>query len=174
MIKYLSTLCLLPLLVGSTYATDSSITITGYLKDGACSVAVDSQDFTVDLMSNVAKQLDHVGAVTPTIPFKIVFDKCDSSVIAVKIGYVGVSDDDVKELLRTDSGDNAASGVGIQILDNNKTPIPLNAAQSSLNWTTLTPSQSNTVGFHARLMATRFPVTAGNISATANFTLEFQ
>ncbi|MFQ6364740.1 type 1 fimbrial protein, partial [Serratia marcescens] len=33
---------------------------------------------------------------------------------------------------------------------------------------------SNTLGFYARLMATRAPVTAGTVTATANFTLEFQ
>ena len=42
------------------------------------------------------------------------------------------------------------------------------------SWTTLTPSQANTLNFYARLMATQVPVTAGHVNATATFTLEFQ
>lgn len=172
--KYLPILCLLPLVAGYAHAADSTITITGYLKDNACSVSVDSQDFTVDLLSNAAKQFKQVGAVTSAIPFKIVFDKCGSSATAVRVGYVGTSDSDNTTLLKIDAGTNAASGIGVQILDRDKTPIPLNAAQDSLKWTTLTAGQSNTLGFYARLMATRAPVMAGTMTATANFTLEFQ
>lgn len=90
------------------------------------------------------------------------------------MGYVGTSDGDNITLLKIDAGTNAASGIGVQILDSDKTPIPLNAAQDSLKWTALTAGQSNTLGFYARLMATRAPVTAGTVTATANFTLEFQ
>ncbi|NRF77466.1 fimbrial protein, partial [Citrobacter braakii] len=151
--KYLPILCLLPLVAGYAHAADSTITITGYLKDNACSVSVDSQDFTVDLLSNAAKQFKQVGAVTSAIPFKIVFDKCGSSATAVCVGYVGTSDSDNTTLLKIDAGTNAASGIGVQILDRDKTPIPLNAAQDSLKWTTLTAGQSNTLGFYARLMA---------------------
>ncbi len=172
--KYLSILCLLPFFVANSHGADSTITITGYLKDNACSVSVDTQDFTVDLMSNAAKQLYRVGAVTLAVPFKIVFDKCGGSATAVRVGYVGPSDGDNSTLLKIDTGNNAASGMGIQILDKDMNLIPLNAAQASLNWTSLTPGQSNTLGFYARLMATRSPVTAGTVTATANFTLEFE
>ncbi|EMF07316.1 fimbrial protein [Serratia marcescens] len=172
--KCLSILCFLPFITGGAHAADSTITITGYLKDNACSVAVDYQDFTVDLMNSAAKQLYRVGAVTPAVPFKIIFDKCGGSATAVKVGYVGESDSDNTTLLKIAAGKNAASGMGIQILDSDNNPIPLNTPQASLNWTTLTPSQSNTLGFYARLMATRAPVAAGAVTATANFTLEFQ
>lgn len=171
---YLSILYLLPFLIGKSHAADSTITISGFLKDNACSIAVDSQDFTVDLMKNATKQLYRVGAVTPEVPFKIVFDQCGSSATAVRVGYAGISDNDNTILLKIDSGTDAASGVGIQILGSDKNAIPLNAAQESLNWIMLTPSLSNTLVFYTRLMATRSSVTAGTVNATANFTLEFQ
>lgn len=136
--KYLSILWLLPLLTGYAHAADSTITITGYLKDNACSVSIDSQDFTVNLLNSAAKQFHQVGVVTPAIPFNIVFDKCGSSATAVRVGYVGTADSDNTSLLKTDAGTDAASGVGVQILNGDKTPISLNAAQSSLRWTTLT------------------------------------
>ncbi len=168
-------LCLLSLFTARiTLAADSTITINGNVKDNACSVSSGSQDFVVDLMSNSAKQLYQIGATTPMVPFNIVFDKCGGSAIAVKVGFTGVADGDNTTLLNIDGGGGAAEGMGIQILDNNRNAIALNAGTSALDWSTLTGGQSNTLYFYARLMATRSPVTAGLVRATANFTLEFQ
>lgn len=172
--KYLCILCLAPSLVTQAYAVDTGISITGYLKGNTCSVSVDSKDFTVDLMSSAAKQLNRVGTTTLPVAFAIVFDKCGGAVTAVRVGYRGTSDSDNTALLKIDRGMNAATGMGIQILNGDKTAIPLNAAQQSLSWTHLTASQSNTLDFYACLMATRSPVTAGVVNATADFTLEFQ
>ncbi|MGY2293916.1 type 1 fimbrial protein [Pseudomonas yamanorum] len=172
--KYLRILCLMPCLANQSYAADTSISITGYLKDNSCSVSVDSKDFTVDLTSNAAKQLNHVGTTTVPVPFTIVFDKCGGSTTGVRVGYSGTSDNDNIALLKIDDGVNAASGMGIQILNSDKQAIPLNTAEQSLSWTHLIAGQSNTLNFYARLMATHSPVTAGVVNATANFTLEFQ
>ncbi|MBK5408854.1 type 1 fimbrial protein [Pseudomonas sp. TH34] len=172
--KYLSFLCLIPCLVSNAYAADTTITIKGYLKGNTCSVSVDSKSFTVDLMSNATKQLNRVGVTTVPVPFKIIFDKCGGSTTAVKVSYDGVLDNDNGTLLKLDGGISAASGMGIQILDSNKNAIPLHSGMPSLSWTNLIAGQSNTLGFYACLMATRSPVTAGVVSATANFTLEFQ
>jgi minor fimbrial subunit len=172
--KYLCVLGLMPCFASHSYAADTSISITGYLKDNTCSVSVDSKGFTVDLMSNAAKQLNRVGATTVPVPFKIVFDKCGSSTTGVRIIYGGTSDEDNNTLLKIGAGTNAASGLGIQILDSDKQPIPLNAAPQSLGWSPLIAGQSNTLSFYACLMATRSPVTAGVVNATADFTLEFQ
>ncbi|AHG21156.1 fimbrial protein [Chania multitudinisentens RB-25] len=173
--KHLYTLCLLTLLSArATQAADSTITITGNVKDNACTVAPGSQSFTVDLLSNAAKQLNRIGATTPTVPFSIVFDKCGGSAISVKVGFTGGADNDNAALLQVDGGAGAASGLGIQILDKSGNAIALNEVSSALSGSTLTAGQSNTLYFSARLMATRTPVTAGQVRATANFTLEFQ
>lgn len=173
--KSLYTLCLLSLMsTRATLASDSMIIITGEVKDNACSVAPGSQSFVVDLMSNAAKQLHRVGATTPMVPFSIVFDKCGGSTIAVKVGFTGGADGENATLLKLEGGADAASGMGIQLLDNNGSAIALNDVSSALNWSSLTAGQSNTLHFYARLMATRYPVTAGQVRATANFTLEFQ
>lgn len=173
--KQLYILCLLVLFSARvTQAADSAITITGNVKDNACSVAPGSQSFVVDLLSNAARQLNRVGATTPMVPFSIVFDKCGGSAISVKVGFTGGADNDNTALLQIDGGAGAASGMGIQILDNSGNAIALNDVSSALSWSTLTAGQSNTLYFSARLMATRLPVTAGLVRATANFTLEFQ
>ena len=165
---------ILSLVSFGTPAADSTITISGYVRDNTCAVAGESKDFTVDLMNNAARQLHAVGATTPLVPFRIVLSPCGSSVTAVKVGFVGVADSSNTELLKLDGGASAAAGMGVQILDARQTALPLNAASSAIAWTTLTPSQANTLNFYARLMATQVPVTAGHVNATATFTLEFQ
>lgn len=175
MSKQLYSLCLLALFsAGSAQAADSTISISGYVKDNACSIAPGSQSFVVDLLSNAAKQMHQVGATTPMIPFSIVLDKCGSVAIAVKTGFTGGADSDNASLLKISGGAGAAAGMGIQILDNNGNAIALNEVSSGLNWSNINPGHSNTLHFYARLMATQSPVTAGLVRATANFTLEFQ
>ncbi|TQI78923.1 minor fimbrial subunit [Serratia fonticola] len=173
--KQLFMLCLLSLISARTaFAADSTITITGNVKDNACTVAPGSQEFVVRLMGNAAKQFNQVGTTTPMVPFNIVFDRCASLATGIKVGFTGLADDDNRTLLKIDSGSGAAAGMGIQILDSNRNAIALNAVSSELNWSTITGGQSNTLYFYARLMATQVPVTAGQVRATANFTLEFQ
>ncbi|MEJ4044630.1 fimbrial protein [Erwinia sp. SLM-02] len=154
-------------------AADSSITISGYVRDNACTVAGESKDFTVDLMNNASRQFHAVGATTPPVPFHILLSPCGSSVTAVRVGFTGVADNDNAALLKLDGGAASAAGMGIQILDAQQSMLPVNAASSSIPWTTLTPGQANTLNFYARLMTTRLPVTAGHVNATATFTLEF-
>ena len=52
---------ILSLVSFSTPAADSTITISGYVRDNTCAVAGESKDFTVDLMNNAAKQFNAVG-----------------------------------------------------------------------------------------------------------------
>ncbi len=164
----------LTLVCANAFAADSTITISGYVRDNACAVATESKEFTVDLMDNAAKQFNAVGATTPLVPFRIVLSPCGSSVTAVKVGFSGTPDSDNNDLLKIDGGASAAAGMAVQILNNQQAMLPINAPSSSIAWTTLTPGQTNTLGFYARLMATRVPVTAGHVYATATFTLEFQ
>ena len=164
----------LSLTIANAFAADSTLTISGYVRDNACAVAGESKDFTVDLMDNAAKQFNTIGATTPVVPFRIVLSPCGSSVTAVKVGFIGVADNDNTSLLKLDSGASAAAGMGVQILNGQQTMLPLNAPSTAIAWTTLTPGQTNTLNFYARLMATQVPVTAGHVNATATFTLEFQ
>jgi minor fimbrial subunit len=163
----------LSLAIANAFAADSTITISGYVRDNACAVAGESKDFTVDLMDNAAKQFNTIGATTPVVPFRIVLSPCGSSVTAVKVGFTGVADNDNTSLLKLDSGASARRAWGADSqwsADDAAAERP----STAIAWTTLTPGQTNTLNFYARLMATRVPVTAGHVNATATFTLEFQ
>lgn len=165
---------LISLGVANASAADSTITISGYVRENTCAVAGESKGFTVDLMDNAAKQFHAIGATTPLVPFRIVLSPCGSSITAVKIGFVGTADSINTQLLKVDGGASAVAGMGVQILDVQQTVLPLNAASSAIPWTTLSPGQANTLNFYAQLMTTQVPVTAGHVNATATFTLEFQ
>lgn len=172
-VKWLPVLMLI-LAAGCADAADSTITITGYVRDNTCAVSTGSKDFTVDLLNNATKQFSTVGSVTPLVPFRIVLSPCGSSVTAVKVGFTGLSDATNTSLLRLDSGGESASGIGVQLLDSQRAAIPVNAPSTAIPWTTLTQSKAHVLNFYARLMATQIPVSAGHVRATATFTLEFQ
>ncbi|ROL73000.1 fimbrial protein [Pseudomonas protegens] len=162
------------LVAGHTPADGSKLTITGQVRDNACAVATVSKDFSVDLLNNATKQFHAIGATSPVVAFRIVLSPCGAATTAVKVGFGGAADSDNTSLLKLDGGSSAASGMGIQVLDSTQTALPLNAASSTLSWTSLKPGQTNVLDFYARLMATRVPVTAGHVNATGTFTLEFQ
>ena len=161
---------LLTLVTPFAFAADSTITISGYVRDNACAVAGEAKEFTVDLQDNAAKQCYAALAV----PVRIVLSPCGTSVTAVKVGFTGVADSVNTSLLKLDAGASAAAGMGVEILDQQQSRLPVNAPSSTMTWTTLTPGQTNILNFYARLMATQVPVTAGHVNATATFTLEFQ
>ncbi|BBV77923.1 fimbrial protein [Klebsiella electrica] len=165
-----------PITVGlPVQAADSTITITGYVRDNMCRVAAGSQNQTVDLMTNSAKQLFKPGETTwYPVPFSITLSPCGAAATGVKVGFTGTADPDNATLLKIDGGSGAAAGLGIQILDAGKNPLAINASSQNLNWSALSGGQANTLSFYARMMATQTSVVAGAVSATANFTLEFQ
>ncbi|HIE9359444.1 TPA: fimbrial protein [Klebsiella quasipneumoniae subsp. similipneumoniae] len=158
----------------NSFAADSVITITGYVRDNTCAVATESKDFVVDLMNNTSKSFSRVGATTPLVPFRIILSPCGGSVTTIKVKYSGVADNDNSTLLKIDSGVGSASGMGVQILDENRNVIPMNSDFTPLWPYNLKPNSTNILNFYARLMASRVPVIAGHVQATATFTLEYQ
>lgn len=173
--KVLSVTILTAILLGSNaFAADSTINITGNVRDNTCTVAPGSQEQEIDLLDNGLKQLSAPGEVTPMIAFNIELAPCGPAVTAVKVGFVGIGDASNPALLALDTGSGNASGAGIQFLDGDKQAVVLNADSNTLTWTPLVGGKSNTLHFYARLMASKRPVVAGHVRATATFTLEFQ
>ena len=107
------------------------------------------------------------------MPFRIVLSPCGSSVTAVKVGFNGTPDSDNNDLLKIDGGASAAAGMAVQILNGQQTMLPVNAPFVD-RLDHLNAGADQHPRLYARLMATRVPVTAGHVYATATFTLEFQ
>ena len=85
------------------------------------------------------------------VPFRIVLSPCGTSVTAVKVGFTGVADSVNTSLLKLDAGASAAAGMGVDILDQQQSRLPVNAPSSAIAWTTLTPGQTNILNFYAVL-----------------------
>lgn len=169
-------LSLLPLLMtGNCLAADSVINITGTVQDNTCVVSTASKTMTVDLMNYATKTFNKSGAVSPMVPFSLDFSSCGSAASGVKVGFTGVADTTNSSLLAIDSGDSTeAQGIGVEILNSDKTVIPINQSEDDMSWHTLTAGQANSLTFYARMMSTVYPVTAGTVTASATITLEFE
>ncbi|MFP1496723.1 fimbrial protein [Escherichia coli] len=157
----------------SRFGCDSTITIRGYVEITAVVWPLNQPILLLIGLENAAKQFNNIGATTPVVPFRILLSPCGNAVSAVKVGFTGVRITTMPTCLAENTV-SAASGLGIQLLNQQQNQIPLNAPSSAISWTTLTPGKPNTLNFYARLMATQVPVTAGHINATATFTLEYQ
>ncbi|MFC6376540.1 fimbrial protein [Tatumella terrea] len=169
-------LSLLPFsMVGSCLAADSVINITGTVQANTCTVSTASQNMTVDLSTYASKNFSKVGSVSPMVPFSLDFSSCGGVASGVKVGFTGVADSNNSSLLEIDSGDSTdAQGIGIEILDNDQTVIPINQSEDNMSWHSLTAGQANSLTFYARMMSTVYPVTAGVVTASATITLEFE
>lgn len=168
-----SALCFTPLSVLAD-GEQTTITINGYIVDNTCVVSEESLKIPVDLQTNNAKDFFRVGTTGPAQPFSIILAPCGQQVGDVKVQFSGVADDTNTDLLKINSGNGTASGVGIELLDNQQQQIALNSDFSSLTAVSLEPGTTNTLTYYARLMSTHYPVGAGAVSATATFTLEYQ
>ena len=68
--------------------------------------------------------------------------------------------------------ENCAAGVGVAILDSQRTLLPLNSASRQY---TLDPQQTTqNLTFYGEMVATSSPVTAGSVDATTTFSLTYQ
>ncbi|MGM1328182.1 fimbrial protein, partial [Klebsiella michiganensis] len=75
-------------------------------------------------------------------------------------------------LLALTSQAGSAAGVGVAILDSQRTLLPLNSASRQY---TLDPQQTTqNLTFYGEMVATSSPVTAGSVDATTTFSLTYQ
>lgn len=155
-------------------AADSTITITGTIKEGGCVVSPDSQEFTVNLLSHATKQFTTVGSVTQAVPFSITLSSCGSGISTVKVGFIGSADTRNTAMLAIDGGANAASGIAIQIMNSDRATIPINSDSSVLKAVPVVTDHDNILMFNARMIATQLPITSGLVTATATFTLQYE
>lgn len=106
------------------------------------------------------------------MPFRIVLSPCGTSVTAVKVGFTGVADSVNTSLLKLDAGTSAAAGMGVEILDQQQSRLPVNAPSS-----TMTDHADPGPDQYSQLLRPadghQVPVTAGHVNATATFTPNF-
>lgn len=156
----------------SVFAADNSITISGSIQNTSCTVSTDSADQTVFLGDIASRTFYQAGATSMPVQFTVDLQNCTGSMSGVTVTFNGTADGTEPALLGLDSGTNAASGLGIAILDANRTLIPVNNPSS--NYAIDITKPDNALVFYAQYQSTGASVTAGSATATATFNLTYQ
>ncbi|WP_336768932.1 fimbrial protein [Pantoea endophytica] len=155
------------------------VNFTGALMSSACSLAVDSQEQTVDLGSVSGNKFRHRGDRSQNVNFSLHFKDClagaheyppDAGITtknywsrgerSVALSLVGTPDDFNNDLLRI----NGARGVGLRLTDAKSRDMSLNYGSKTFF---LSPGD-NTLNFNVSVEATQDYVQAGYIDAIVN------
>lgn len=149
---------------------DVLVSVTGSVMGNTCIVAADSEEQTVPLGTIGIKQFTETGAASNIkTPFTLTLEECGPTFAGVKIRFSGTPDDDDPQLVKIAGG--GATGVAVQILDKDSVPIPLDTQTAAYG---AAGDETVKMTFYARLVATGAPVNAGDVSAVATWTTEYQ
>lgn len=165
---------LFPLLLVNCYSLPASaydvyIKVTGVFYGNTCTLSADSENINIPLGRISTRQFLKMGAVSQIkTPFRIKLEECGPTFKGATVTFTGESDEHDGRFLKTDDG--GASGVVISLLDRSSTVIPLNSSTAAYG---LNGENSVDMLFYARLIATQLPVTPGNVTATATYTVEY-
>lgn len=167
-------------LSGSAFADTTTVQggivhFTGSLVNAACSVSTESADQTVNLGQYRTASMKTVGTASAIIPFKIVLNDCDTNVATTaKVAFSGQVDGSNPQLLAVSSSNNSqtASGVGIQIMDEDSSPMTPNGSAFSKGHTLI--NGTNTLNFSARYISTADEPKPGQANADATFTMQYE
>ena len=141
---------------------DVLVSVTGNVIGNTCIVSEDSKEQNVPLGTP--------GAVSNIkTPFTLTLEACGPTFAGVKIRFSGTPDDENPQLLKV--ADGGATGVAVQILDKDSVLIPLDTQTAAYG---AAGDDSVKMTFYARLAATGAPVNAGDVSAVATWTTEYQ
>lgn len=153
--------------------TGSTINFTGEFTDGACGIAVNSKNQTITLATAPVASIVKGTAYKPT-QFSITLEGCSiDTYTTASFDFSGQSTDGGAALANT-APQNAANGVGIQLIDIDSKAIKIGVAGQGAKMN-LAAGGANTARFTAGLygLATG-PVTSGTVSATTNFNIVYE
>lgn len=173
----------LVLMSGAVWAEDppavsvngGTVHFKGELVNAACAVNTKSADQIVYLGQYRTAKFTKVGDTTVNIPFTIQLNDCDPAVAkTASVAFTGQIDatDDTLLAVSSGSNDNAAKGVGIEILDNKSSTLTPDGASFSAAQALI--EGSNTLNFAARYKATAATTQPGQANADATFVMKYE
>lgn len=156
----------------SALAHDGTVNITGTIQRNTCTVTTDTANQLVTLGDIRTKAFTASGSASQPVAFTIGLENCGSAASAVSLTFTGEADTTNSALLSLTSQVGSATGVGVAILDSQRTLVPLNSASRQY---TIDPQQTiQSLTFYGEMVATSSTVTAGSVDATATFSLTYQ
>ncbi|PKH26665.1 hypothetical protein CIG19_02405 [Enterobacterales bacterium CwR94] len=169
--KNIAALAIITALFATTaQAADGTINFTGNITDDTCDVSAASSAQNVNL-GTIGSDSFAAGAGTTSAAtgFSVVLSSCPASHTNVAVKFDGLPDGGNPAVLAlTNTGTNA-QGVGIQLRDNDGTPLSLFADSKPV----AINAGNATLNFSAAYVATAATVSAGDANSTANFTVVY-
>jgi type 1 fimbria pilin len=151
---------------------DVTVRLHGKFNASSCDVEIPGGIQNISIGNFFTEDFPTTGSTSIFKPFNINLTNCSATVKGLKVKFTGDADKDNVALLalsNTDGG--TASGIGIEILDQNQKPVSINNSDSEVYQ--LQPDK-NTVPFYVRFKSTNNNVTAGSATATMYFDLQYQ
>lgn len=158
----------------SVFASDGQVNFTGTIIPQGCDVSspTGGNSQTVNLGQVAVSSFPTAGAVSASKGFSLLLTNCPSTVSAATVRFDGTQVPGNNSILALTAGSGVATGVGIQIADNNNKVI--NLYQDSTAYPLQPGTAVNTLGFVASYISTAATVTPGSANAVANFTIVYQ
>lgn len=155
----------------------SSVTVPGSenITALACAVDVGSRNMVVTLPDTLASVFTGIGSTAGDTGFQLSLNCQAGTTVNISMSS-GTADAAHAGVVASATGSGYASGVGVQVLDQNGTPMPIGTGSGAPTRVTVgaSPSGPMSIPFSARYFQTATPVTAGKISATVTFTMTYQ
>ncbi|MGG8472668.1 fimbrial protein [Rahnella sp. PAMC25617] len=152
------------------HAADGTINFTGQIVATTCDVNGGSTaSINVDLGTVAATSFTAAGDTSSPTAFTISLTNCPTTFTAAAVKFDGTADAVDNQLLEVTGG---ATGVGIEIADNQGTPIPLYTA--SRFYPIDATAEGVDMNFIARYKSTEATVGEGEANGTSQFTINYQ
>jgi major type 1 subunit fimbrin (pilin) len=162
----IATLCV----SGYASAYDGAVNFTGEIISSSCAVDAASANQTVQLGKISKTSFTGAGTTSSTKTFSIQLNGCDITTYKkADVRFDGVGDANNNNVLKLATG-SIATGVGIQLLNSDQTPL---AVGSESTLTTLATG-TNQLNFGARYIQTGATVGAGTANGQAQFSVIYQ
>jgi major type 1 subunit fimbrin (pilin) len=155
----------------SAFAADGAVNFTGTITDAACTIDTASQNQDV-FLGNIARTAFPVaGSLAAAKKFTLVLTDCPDTVTGATVRFDGTQVSGDNTVLALTAGDSTASGVGIQISDNQNKVVPLYEDSSVYPLVSTGP---NNLDFSARYISLTDSVTVGDANGVTQFTVVYQ
>lgn len=157
-------------LSASAFASDGEVKFIGNITEVGCTATNAPATPLEVTLGNVAKSAfgTAAGTTASTTKFTLALTKCPDSAKKAKVKFDGTPDLTNPALLRLDTA-SGAKGVGIEILDDVGTAIPMHTASKEYPLV----EGNNSLNFAARYKSTLDTVTVGSANANTGFTINY-
>jgi type 1 fimbria pilin len=154
-----------------TTVNGGTVNFAGTVVDAACSISSDSLNQTVTLDQVRTEKLATPGAAAGQAkPFDIKLLDCDSTVSQnASITFNGQTDVTITTALKNTAGAGSATNVALQLYGSDGKELGVGTASSTI----LLVDGTNSIPLSVDYVATLAAATAGNVAATATFSVTY-